>query len=115
MWAIEAGVTRNIENEEFYGLTLSLIWMTHSILDKAERASIQDMIKAFTANAAYQIFRETEIGTIEVGKFADFVILDQNLLEVELLKIDSVKVLQTYFNGEKVYEAKKLLVYNKPF
>jgi len=106
MWAIEAGVTRNIENEEFYGVDpIADIDDPTYLLSPGERASLFDMIKSFTANAAFQIFREAEIGTIEVDKFADFVILDQNLMEIEPLRIDSVRVLQTYFNGEKVYDA----------
>jgi hypothetical protein len=106
MWAIEAGVTRNIENEEFYGVEpITDIDDPTYLLSPGERASLFDMIKSFTANAAFQIFREAEIGTIAVGKFADFVILDQNLMEIDPLRIDSVRVLQTYFNGEKVYDA----------
>ena len=47
-------------------------------------------------------FEENEKGSIEVGKFADFIILDQNIMEVDVDKVPSTKVLETYVNGEKV-------------
>ena len=53
--------------------------------------------------AAYSNFEENEKGSIEVGKFADFVILDQNIMEVEGSKIPETKAVTTYLNGEKVY------------
>jgi hypothetical protein len=50
------------------------------------------------------MFMDDEIGTIEVDKLADFVVLDQNLLTINPIDIDKVKVVMTFFEGKLVYE-----------
>ena len=63
----------------------------------------EETLKGMTIWAAHSNFEENEKGSIEVGKFADFVILDQNIMEVVGSKIPNTKVKATYVNGEKVY------------
>jgi len=63
----------------------------------------EQTLKGMTIWAAHSNFEENEKGSIEVGKFADFVILNQNIMEVEGAKIPNTKVIGTYVNGEKVY------------
>jgi len=46
-----------------------------------------------------------EIGSLEVGKIADMVVLDQNVLAVNPVEIDKIKVVMTFFDGKLVYEA----------
>lgn len=53
--------------------------------------------------AAYSNFEEKEKGSIEKGKFADFVILDKDLMKCEEKEILSAKVLYTIINGALVY------------
>jgi predicted amidohydrolase YtcJ len=48
--------------------------------------------------------KEDETGTIEVGKSADFIVIDQNILEVPVNKIHKTKVLQTVLRGKTVYK-----------
>lgn len=62
----------------------------------------EETLKGMTIWAAYANFEEHEKGSIEVGKFADFVILNQNIMEVKGAKIPNTKVLATYVNGKKV-------------
>ena len=64
--------------------------------------SREETLKGMTIWAAYSNFEEHEKGSIEVGKFADFIILDQNIMEVDINKVPSTKVLETYVNGVKV-------------
>jgi len=54
--------------------------------------------------AAYAAFEEEEKGTIEEGKYADFTILEEDLMSVEIEKIPGLKVYATYINGEAVYQ-----------
>jgi predicted amidohydrolase YtcJ len=72
-----------------------------------ERLDIASLIKGYTLNAAYQMHMEEEIGSIEVGKKADFVLLDKNLFKVEKYQLHKVKVLQTILAGNTVYSAPK--------
>jgi predicted amidohydrolase YtcJ len=65
--------------------------------------SIEETLKGMTIWAAYSNFEENEKGSIEVGKFADFVILNQNIMEVKGDKIPKTKAVATYLNGEKVF------------
>ena len=53
--------------------------------------------------AAYSNFEENEKGSIEAGKFADFTILDTDLMTCPENEIPNIKVLWTYINGEKVF------------
>ena len=63
----------------------------------------EETLRGMTIWAAHSNFEENEKGSIEVGKFADFVILDQNIMEIDGSKIPNTKVRATYINGEKVY------------
>ena len=67
---------------------------------------IEDAIYIYTMGGAYNQYKENEIGSITVGKFADFIVLDQNLLEIETTTIHQTKVLATYLEGDLVFERK---------
>ncbi len=71
---------------------------------KSERLDLEAMIKGYTLDAAYQLNMEHEIGSIETGKLADFVILDKNLFQVDEYAIHEVKVLQTILGGKTIYQ-----------
>jgi predicted amidohydrolase YtcJ len=68
-----------------------------------ERIDLASAIDAFTINAAYLNKREQDTGSIEAGKFADLIVVDQNLFEVEAAAISETKVLLTLFGGVPVY------------
>lgn len=63
------------------------------------------VIKMHTINAAYQMHMEQDTGSIEVGKFADLVVLSQNLFEVPTERISDTTVVQTILGGKVVYRA----------
>ncbi len=67
--------------------------------------SRQEALKGMTRWAAFANFEEQEKGSIEPGKFADLVVLDQDILKVDGNSIPKVRVLQTFSNGEVVYHA----------
>ncbi len=64
--------------------------------------SREETLKGMTIWAAYSNFEENEKGSIETGKFADFIILNQNIMEIEINQVPKIKVLQTFVNGERV-------------
>lgn len=66
----------------------------------------EEALRGMTIWAAKANFEENEKGSLEKGKLADFVILDQDILKSTPQNILRTKVLKTYLNGEKVYEAK---------
>ena len=62
-----------------------------------------DAILAMTISGAYANFEEDEKGSIEIGKFADFIILDNDLIESEESKIPYTNIVATFINGELVF------------
>jgi predicted amidohydrolase YtcJ len=68
--------------------------------------SREDALRGMTIWAAKSNFDENEKGSIERGKFADFIVLDKDLLTISEKEILQTKVLMTFVNGEKVYERK---------
>jgi predicted amidohydrolase YtcJ len=65
-----------------------------------------EALRGMTIWAAKAQFEEKEKGSIEVGKYADFVILDKDIMKIYGTNLPGIKVLKTYVNGEKVYEKK---------
>ncbi len=63
--------------------------------------SREETLKGMTIWAAYANFEEGEKGSIEVGKFADFIILDQDIMTTDVKNIPNIKVEQTYIGGVK--------------
>lgn len=70
-----------------------------------QKISVEDAIKCYTLNAAYASFEENIKGSIKVGKLADLVVLSDDILTINPVKIKDVKVDMTIFNGEIVYKA----------
>ncbi|WP_299216447.1 amidohydrolase family protein [uncultured Dokdonia sp.] len=63
----------------------------------------EETLKGMTIWAAYSNFEEGEKGSIETGKLADFIIMDQDIMTVDEDKIPNLEVKATYVGGEKVY------------
>lgn len=72
-----------------------------------EALTREETIRGMTIWAAYANFEEKEKGSIEKGKFADFIILDTDLMKADEKNILATKVLYTFSNGDKVYEKNK--------
>ena len=107
-YAIEAGVTRNLYNHNYFCVEdIKDMDDERYLLNKAERATVKDLVRSFTINGAYQIFREKEIGSLEIGKYADFIIIDRDIFNINPIDIENTKVLQTFFNGKLVYDIKQ--------
>jgi predicted amidohydrolase YtcJ len=68
--------------------------------------SRMEALRGITIWAAKANFEEAEKGSLEKGKFADFVILDKDIMTIDAKEILNTSVLATYVNGEKVYQKK---------
>jgi predicted amidohydrolase YtcJ len=68
-----------------------------------ENVSVADAIASYTINGAYVNHQEHTTGSLEVGKFADIVVLDNNLFEIEPVQISQTQVLLTFMNGKLVH------------
>jgi predicted amidohydrolase YtcJ len=67
--------------------------------------SLHECLKAYTINNSYSNFNEKQIGSITPGKLADFVIMEDNLFEMNAGEIAGARILETYIGGEEVFSA----------
>jgi hypothetical protein len=70
-----------------------------------EALSLAEALRAYTAGAAHQLHREHELGALAPGLLADFIVLAANPFEIPPAALSELRVLETWMNGERVYEA----------
>ena len=95
-------------------LTLSSDWdvstlnpfvgMQNAVTRSPQEINLSQAIEAYTINGAYVMRQEQLVGSLEVGKEADFVVLDQNLFEVNNDQIANTQVVQTYLKGQLIFQ-----------
>ena len=66
--------------------------------------TMEEALRMFTIEGAYSAFEESERGTITIGKYADFTVLDKNIMKNPPEELLNTKVLMTVVNGKTVYE-----------
>ncbi|MBE7120644.1 amidohydrolase [Bacillus cereus] len=69
-----------------------------------ERLSLSEVLRDYTLSPAYGSFREKELGTLEVGKLADLVVLNRNLFEISVEEIRDVRVVLTMVDGAIAFQ-----------
>jgi hypothetical protein len=91
---------------------LMLVWdavnrLTSSgkVLGPDQRIPVVAALRAVTSDAAWQNFEEDRKGTIEPGKLADFVVLSENPLTIDPVKIRDIRVLETIVGGKTIYRS----------
>jgi hypothetical protein len=72
-------------------------------LNPQEAVDLATMIEGYTINGAYVMHQDNEVGSIEIGKRADLIVLDRNLFEIPTTEVNQAKVLLTLFNGQRVF------------
>ncbi|WP_316839062.1 amidohydrolase [Pedobacter gandavensis] len=77
----------------------------HKVLNADERITAEQALVAATYDAAWQCYADKWVGSLETGKFADFVILDQDPITLKdpYMKMRNINVLETWVDGHKVY------------
>jgi len=68
--------------------------------------TVTQALRCFTLDAAWAAHQEKVIGTLEAGKWADFIVVDQDLFTVAPAVIGKTQVLQTWVAGQRVFEKK---------
>jgi predicted amidohydrolase YtcJ len=67
---------------------------------------IQDIVDAYTINAAYALKQEQTTGSLEPGKRGDFIVIDRDIFAIAAFDLHQTQVLSTYLDGHEVYAAK---------
>jgi predicted amidohydrolase YtcJ len=73
-------------------------WYPEHLMSRAEA------LKSFTLDAAYAGHMEDVTGSLSVGKYADFILIDRDYFEVPASEIHQIKVMQTWVGGKQVYQ-----------
>jgi predicted amidohydrolase YtcJ len=94
MFNIEMAVTRQQAGNRDYPIQAKI----------SERLSVDQAIRAHTIDAAWQLGLEDDIGSLELNKLADFVILDEDPYAVPIYDLHRIQVNRTYSDGRLVYE-----------
>jgi len=92
----------------FFGLHAAVTRTDHSGLPKGgwhpeQSMSLLEAFRAFTLDAAYAEHQEDQIGSLEPGKWADFILIDRDLFTIPAADIWKIKVEQTWVAGRRVY------------
>lgn len=84
--------------------SVNRITSSGKVLGEEQRIPVMDALRAYTINAAYQNFDEKEHGSLEPGKYADMVILSENILACEPEHIRDIEVEETILAGKTTYK-----------
>lgn len=76
---------------------------TEGPLHPEEALTRQQAIRMYTIDNAWLIFKEHQVGSLEPGKFADFIVVDTNILDCPAERIEQTKVLRTYLGGKCLF------------
>ena len=76
-------------------------WYADQALTRAEA------LYSFTLGAAFAAHQEDRLGSLEAGKWADFIVVDRDYFEIPVAEIDDIRVLQTWVGGKLVFDAAK--------
>ena len=91
-WGMEASATRGFPGKPELGK-----------LNEDQALAVEELIEIYTINSAWALNLDKVTGSIEVGKSADMILLNHNLLEVPLTEIHKTEVQATMYSGEIVY------------
>ena len=76
------------------------------VLGPGEQLTVRDALAMYTTEAAFAMNRERDLGSLEPGKLADFVLLDRSPLDTDPERIADIRVLATVAGGQPIFQAK---------
>lgn len=79
------------------------VGIQNAVTRSPQEITLEEAIKAYTINSAYVMRQENKVGSIEVGKEADFIVLSQNIFNIASDQISQTKVQETYLQGELIF------------
>jgi predicted amidohydrolase YtcJ len=92
-WGMEASITRGFPGKPEKGT-----------MNPQNALTLEELIQAYTINAAWSLHLDDVTGSIEEGKYADMIVLNHNLFEIPETDIHKTEIQKTIFKGEVVYQ-----------
>jgi predicted amidohydrolase YtcJ len=93
------------------GMPFGPLFGVHSAVNasyESQRLSVEEALRAYTLGATYAGFAKTEVGSLEVGKWADLIILSDDPYAMASERLANLEVLQTYLAGQLVFARERL-------
>ena len=94
----------------FWGMWITLVrsprW-TDDVLHPEQRITREQAIRLYTINNAWLSFEEKQKGSLEAGKLADFIVLENDILTCPVDEVKNLKVAQTWLGGKRVYRGER--------
>ncbi len=100
----EAGARITLSSDWDVSALNPFVGLQNAVTRNPQEISLEEAIKAYTINGAYVMRQEGTVGSIEVGKEADLIILDRNIFEIPATQINQTTVEATYLQGTLIYE-----------
>jgi predicted amidohydrolase YtcJ len=105
--AIEQGVTRRMAKATFAIVDYGSGKYAESLGIEYEKITLDEAVKLYTIGRASAISADGFTGSIEVGKNADFLILDQNIFDIPIEEVSETNVVSTFLKGEEIYSLER--------
>ncbi len=100
----EAGARLTLSSDWNVSTLNPFVGIQNAVTRVPQNISLKEAIKAYTINGAYVMRQEDKVGSLKIGKLADFVVLDKNIFTISSNQIKTTKVIMTVFNGKMIYK-----------
>lgn len=100
----EAGARITLSSDWSVSPFNPFLGLQNAVTRYPQELTLKQAIEAYTINGAYVMRQEDIVGSIEVGKLADVVILDRNIFDIKPSNINQTKIVMTMLDGEVIYQ-----------
>ncbi len=101
---VDADVRLTLSSDWNVSTLNPFIGIQNAVNRSPQNISLETAIKAYTINGAYVMRQEDKVGSLEVGKLADFVVVDRDIFTIPTTQISQAKIERTIFNGVEIYK-----------